>query len=146
MAKIYAFYSGRNGKVRYVGQTLLGHQERFGRHQRRESDGSSTAIYRWIHREWKAGFPVNAILLQTCADDQRHKLETEWPDRIARWDNSAISSPALHSTIAAVGHYDGASDVGRQIRGEEDCRTNDVLRPAASITSRHKALVSAIDR
>jgi hypothetical protein len=40
------------------------------------------------------------------------------PDHTARWDNKR--RVALHSAIAAVGPDDSASDIGRQIRGEED--------------------------
>jgi hypothetical protein len=54
------------------------------------------------------------------------------PDRTARWDNKRRA--ALHNTIAAVGHDDSASDIGSQIRGEEDCRSNDVLRLASAVT------------
>jgi hypothetical protein len=81
MAEIYALFSGRDGKVRYVGQTLGSHETRFKEHQRRLSDGSDTPVYRWIHGEFKAGFPVWSILLEECSDDARYDIETQWISR-----------------------------------------------------------------
>lgn len=41
-----------------------------------------------------------------------------------------------HRPVPAVGHDDGAGDVGRQIRGEEDRRPDHVLRLAGAAERR----------
>ena len=48
------------------------------------------------------------------------------------WSRRAVS----HCPVAAVGHDDGAGDIGRQIRGEEDRRTDHVLRLAGAAERR----------
>jgi hypothetical protein len=81
MAEIYGLYSGRDGKVRYVGETAGTRDARFKRHQRRQFGRPSTAVYHWIHDEWKAGFPVKCALLERCSDEARRELETKWITR-----------------------------------------------------------------
>ena len=75
MAEIYALFSGRDGKVRYVGETTGKRDVRFKRHQRYEWD---SAVHSWIHDEWRAGFPVRCALLERCKDDVRSDAEREW--------------------------------------------------------------------
>jgi hypothetical protein len=80
MAEIYALYSGRDGKVRYVGQTFGTRDVRFKEHQRSQIERDITAVYTWIHDEWKAGYPVQCALLERCSNEGRLRLdlETEW--------------------------------------------------------------------
>jgi hypothetical protein len=78
VAEIYGLYSGRDGKVRYVGQTLGTHDVRFKEHQRVGSDHVIRPVYQWIHREWNAGFPVWSVLLEECDNAARHELEGQW--------------------------------------------------------------------
>jgi hypothetical protein len=78
MAEIYALYSGRDGKVRYVGQTIGTRDVRFNEHQRSQVGRYITPVYNWIHGEWREGYPVECALLQKCAFDARHDVEREW--------------------------------------------------------------------
>ncbi len=54
MAEIYALYSGGDGRVRYVGQTVGLCADRFKQHLR----APSTNLYKWFHKEWSDGYPV----------------------------------------------------------------------------------------
>ena len=58
MAEIYALYSARDGKVRYVGQTSGARDVRFKKHMRIEEGRYITAVYDWLHTEWSHGYPV----------------------------------------------------------------------------------------
>jgi len=78
MAEIYGLYSGRNGKVRYVGQTLGTRDVRFREHQRRQIGRIITAAHTWIHSEWRAGYPVECALLERCNNEARFELERQW--------------------------------------------------------------------
>lgn len=78
MAEIYGLYSGRDGKVRYVGQTLGARDIRFKEHQRIGSDHVVRPVYQWIHGEWRAGYPVQCALLEKCGNEERHALERQW--------------------------------------------------------------------
>jgi hypothetical protein len=80
MAEIYGLYSGRDGKVRYVGETLGSREDRFKWHQRSQINRFITRVYTWIHQEWRAGFPVESAVLDRCSNEGRARfdLETEW--------------------------------------------------------------------
>ena len=81
MAEIYGLYSGRDGKVRYVGQTSGSRHTRFQQHQRCQAGRYFSAVYSWIHEEWEACFPVQCALLEKCSDAECDDLETEWMSR-----------------------------------------------------------------
>lgn len=78
MAEIYGLYSGRDGKVRYVGQTSGTRDFRFKEHQRLQLSRYIPRVYDWIHNEWAAGYPVRCALLEMCSYDDRHDVETLW--------------------------------------------------------------------
>lgn len=78
MAEVYALYSGRDGLVRYVGQTIGTREVRFKEHQRSQIGRYITKVHHWIHDEWKAGYPVNTALLERCHNDLRYNIETKW--------------------------------------------------------------------
>lgn len=78
MAEIYALYSGRDGKVRYVGQTIGTRDVRFKEHQRSQIGRYITKVYDWIHDEWREGYPVKCALLEECGYEARHDAETKW--------------------------------------------------------------------
>jgi hypothetical protein len=65
MAEIYAHhsgrthYSGRNGIVRYVGETS---RSRRDREHIRDSYG---ALRSWFRKEWQKGYPIRCALLQS---------------------------------------------------------------------------------
>src|SRR5712692_249711 len=72
-AEIYALFSARNGRVRYVGQS--GDSAlRFKEHLRSEG----CPISRWMAHEWRAGYPVRYAVLETCDYDKRHAIEAQW--------------------------------------------------------------------
>lgn len=81
MAEIYALFSGRDAKVRYVGKTVGDRDTRFKKHLYIPDGGYITRVYTWIHNEWGDGFPVETVRLQWCGG-LSHKeidaLETEW--------------------------------------------------------------------
>jgi len=78
MAEVYGLYSGRDGKIRYVGQTTGTRDVRFKEHQRSQVGRFITAVYTWIHDEWKEGYPVQCALLERCSDNARLDVEREW--------------------------------------------------------------------
>jgi hypothetical protein len=79
MAEIYGLFSGRDGKVRYVGMTAGDRQVRFKEHQRGVATGRYIPrVFEWIHSEWRFGYPVECALLQWCEYAERDKVETKW--------------------------------------------------------------------
>jgi hypothetical protein len=74
MAEIYALYSGRDGIVRYVGETGSSRRDRFREHIL-YSDG---ALRRWFRGEWRQGYPIRCALLQHCEYKSRFEVETAW--------------------------------------------------------------------
>jgi hypothetical protein len=84
MAEVYGLYSGRDGKVRYVGQTVGTRDLRFKEHQSGQIGRFITPVCIWIHDEWKQGYPVQCALLERCRDEARLDVEREW---IAKFPN-----------------------------------------------------------
>ena len=81
MAEVYALFSGRDGKVRYVGRTSGDRDARFKGHQRVAVGRYITRVYTWIHNEWGDGFPVKSVRLQWCGSANPKEIdviETEW--------------------------------------------------------------------
>lgn len=81
MAEIYGLFSGRDGKVRYVGRTFGARDARFNAHLRIASGRYITPVYTWVHKEWGEGFPVRSVRLQWCGSLNRQEIdavETEW--------------------------------------------------------------------
>ena len=78
MAEIYGLYSGRDGRVRYVGQTAGSRDVRFKEHQRSQLGRFITPVHSWIHDEWRDGFPVKCALLERCSNEARLDAEGEW--------------------------------------------------------------------
>jgi hypothetical protein len=71
-AEIYALYSTRDGRVRYVGQS--GDSAlRFKEHLRLEGGPVSG----WIRHEWRNGYLVQYAVLETCDYDNRHPVEDD---------------------------------------------------------------------
>ncbi|WP_315768337.1 MULTISPECIES: hypothetical protein [unclassified Bradyrhizobium] len=110
MAGIYGLFSGRDGKVRYVGQTAGTCADRFKQHVKRPSD----CLYRWFHNEWKDGYPIEYVRLEICdgfSDDLRRSRERRWMatfpgllnDRISAqtWLSGMCSKPEKLPEIAA---------------------------------------------
>jgi len=89
MAEIYGLYSGRDGKVRYVGQTFRTRHDRIKEHQRVGSDHVIRPVYQWIQREWEAGFPVETALLEVCSDEVVNDVERNWISRFPRLLNES---------------------------------------------------------
>jgi hypothetical protein len=78
MAEIYGLFSGRDGKVRYVGMTAGDREVRFKEHQRVTSEGVIMPVLSWMRREWRCGYPVECVLLERCEYAVRHDVETCW--------------------------------------------------------------------
>jgi len=87
MAEIYGLFSGRDGRVRYVGQTTGSHEDRFKQHLR----SPSNCLYSWFHSEWKYGYPIESVLLQSCDDAVRGPVERWWMARFPGLLNDRIS-------------------------------------------------------
>jgi hypothetical protein len=77
MAEIYALFSGRDGIVRYVGQTTGTAGSRFEQHKR-SAEHPSQPLHQWFHSEWIEGYPVNYAILQSCDASEVNDLETAW--------------------------------------------------------------------
>jgi hypothetical protein len=84
MAEIYGLFSGRDGKVRYVGRTSGSRAARLKTHLRFQHGRYVSSVREWIHEEWRAGFPVESALLEECRNEASDDIETEW---IARFPN-----------------------------------------------------------
>lgn len=78
MAEIYGLFSARDGKVRYVGKTIGLHEKRFEQHKKCQIGRFISRAYDWIHTEWRHGYPVECIPLETCSDDVCLQVETKW--------------------------------------------------------------------
>lgn len=84
MAEIYGLFSGRDGRVRYVGKTIGDRDARFKGHLHIGDGRYITRVYTWIHEEWRDGFPVESVRLQWCGGAARKEIEdieTEWINR-----------------------------------------------------------------
>lgn len=77
MASIYALYSCRDGRVRYVGMTAGSTDRRFYQHRRGPYDGIGV-VRSWMHDEWRDGFPVRIALLERCEYNVVDERETHW--------------------------------------------------------------------
>ena len=88
MAEIYGLYSGRDGRVRYVGQTVGLCADRFKQHQWSPSPN----LNKWFHKEWNDGYPVECVRLQSCDDDVRTIVERKWMSRFPGLLNEKISA------------------------------------------------------
>jgi hypothetical protein len=79
MAEIYALFSARDGKVRYVGETTGSRIYRFERHKRGVGFGRFIPrVEIWMRSEWREGHPVECAFLQTVSDEARFQVEEEW--------------------------------------------------------------------
>ena len=87
MAEIYALYSGRNGRVRYVGQTTGLCTDRFEQHKR----SPSANLYKWFNNEWRDGYPVECARLESCDHDVRSSVERQWMARFPGLLNERMS-------------------------------------------------------
>jgi hypothetical protein len=74
MAEIYGLFSGRDGRVRYIGQTRGCCSDRFEQHKR----SPSPKLRKWFHDEWRAGYPIEYVMLQPCDDEFRFEAERHW--------------------------------------------------------------------
>jgi hypothetical protein len=77
-AEVYALYSTRDGRVRYVGQS--GDRiARFKDHKRcAESRPRRCLLDRWFHQEWRDGYLVRHARLEVCDYNKRDQEETKW--------------------------------------------------------------------
>jgi hypothetical protein len=87
MAEVYGLYSGRDGRVRYVGQTVGPCKDRFEEHKR-----SSWKLRKWFRNEWTAGYPIECVLLQSCDNEVRFRVELDWMARFPDLLNERISA------------------------------------------------------
>ncbi|WP_407146789.1 hypothetical protein [Bradyrhizobium sp. ORS 86] len=99
-AEIYGLVSGRDGKVRYVGETSGACQDRFLEHLRRPND----CLRAWFHEEWRDGFPVRCFLLERCAFDTRFAREGVWMARFPNLCNARISLQNWASGASVTTH------------------------------------------
>jgi hypothetical protein len=74
MAEIYGLFSGRNGIVRYVGETVGAREDRFREHIKY----GVGVLRRWFLEEWQQGYPIRCALLQWCKYEERFDVETTW--------------------------------------------------------------------
>lgn len=81
MAEIYAIFSARDGKVRYVGKTLGSRLERFEQHKKCQIGRVVSAVYSWIWSELRHGYPVQCVRLEVCSDDICLHIEMKWINR-----------------------------------------------------------------
>ncbi len=83
MAEIYALWSTRDGRVRYVGE-FGDRLAQFKEHEGRWSN--QYLVRRWFHDEWRHGYLIGHALLDTCPYDKRYEVEREWIWRFPRAD------------------------------------------------------------
>ncbi len=97
MAEIYALFSSRDGRVRYVGQTSGSCADRFAQHLRRPSP----TLYDWFHKEWRDGYPIEYVLLQSCEDDVRTAVERRWMMRFPHLLNERMSAQIWFTSVCS---------------------------------------------
>jgi hypothetical protein len=88
MAEVYALFSGRDGRVRYVGQTTGLCGDRFKQHLQ----SPSTKLNEWFRNEWRHGYPIECVRLQSCDYNVRTIVERQWMARFPGLLNDRISS------------------------------------------------------
>jgi len=84
MSEIYALYSTRDGRVRYVGRSGDG-ALRFKEHRRSAEWRNQSPLDRWFHQQWRDGYLVRYALLGVCDYDRREDVEREWIQRFPRF-------------------------------------------------------------
>ena len=77
MTYIYALFSGRDGAVRYVGQTIASPERRFDQHRHGPYLGSSV-VRSWMYGEWRESYPVRIETLEWCERSRADERETYW--------------------------------------------------------------------
>jgi hypothetical protein len=90
MAEIYGLYSGRDGRVRYVGETGDS-TSRFKEHLRTPS----ASVHGWFHREWRDGYPIECVVLQESVDQDKRvrcRVERHWMAKFPGLLNQRISA------------------------------------------------------
>jgi hypothetical protein len=97
MADVYGLYSGRDGLVRYVGQTKGDCKFRFEEHKR----SPSPALSRWFHTEWKDGYPIECVLLQAVNNAVRGPAERYWMAKFGWLLNERISAQTWLTGVCA---------------------------------------------
>lgn len=114
VADIYALYSGRDGVVRYVGETVHTSAQRFKGHIQ---NGSTTwSLRRWFHSEWEAGYPIECVRLEECDYYARYEQETLWMQKFPASNllNERKVYPSSHARTAAK--IDEITDYMRRYR------------------------------
>jgi hypothetical protein len=108
MAEIYALFSGRNGLVRYVGETGGAREDRFREHIK-DRDSS---LRGWFLEEWKQGYPIRCALLQWCEYEERFAVETAWINRSPHLLNerkhyywSSVKPPRVPAIVKHMRRY-----------------------------------------
>jgi hypothetical protein len=94
MAEVYGLYSGRDGKIRYVGETASDRAVRFEEHKRHDWTRRESRLNDWLHSEWSHGYPVECALLQDCrqfSDAVRRQCERRWMGYYPNLLNERIS-------------------------------------------------------
>jgi hypothetical protein len=95
MAEVYALFSGRDGRVRYVGQTIGPCADRFKQHLRSPSPN----LYKWFHEEWSSGYPVECVRLESCDYAVRTMAERHWMAKFPSLLNERISGQTWFSAL-----------------------------------------------
>jgi hypothetical protein len=98
MAEVYGLFSGRDGQVRYVGQTTYDCADRFKQHLRNHPNERVRA---WFRSEWKDGYPIECVLLQECDDAIRFAVERHWMKKFPGILNERISGQAWLTAICS---------------------------------------------
>lgn len=82
MFDIYALFSTRDHKVRYVGLTDGSYLFRFKQHKRGVALGRFIpSVEIWMRGEWREGYPVECVRLHKVVAQERRQaeqVETEW--------------------------------------------------------------------
>jgi hypothetical protein len=108
MAEIYGLFSGRNGLVRYVGETAGAREDRFREHIK----NGGGALLDWFLEEWKQGYPIQYALLQWCKYEERFDVETAWINKFPSLLNerkhyywSSSKPPRVPAILAHMRRY-----------------------------------------
>jgi hypothetical protein len=102
MAEIYALMSTRDRVIRYIGQTKGFADKRAWDHWR---CSSNLKVANWSREELWGGYTIDYVVIEECAEEERHPRETYWIQRVPNLLNERkVNLPAVQPSNDEVAH------------------------------------------
>lgn len=125
-SEIYAWLHPISGAPVYVGKTSAGISTRMTAHRTTAKRKAKTRSHRWLRRQMRWGFKVEAVLLATCSVEASSRIEREW---IAKLE---ADYPLLNERVGGhgnpgVGRVDWSPEVVSLLGVRNDAELADML-------------------